>query len=114
MAADQDDSEERRIFITPTGHGNSLVFQAMPLVADMLAENVIGNSNILVITPLLSLMHDQVDFVNSKRGLSAAAFYQGQTEEFLEDIADSVYSIVYASPESMLSSQRWRKIIAGS
>eukprot|EP00794_Sanderia_malayensis_P020986 gene20986-23039_t len=101
-------------YSAPTGHGKSLVFQAMPLVADMLAENVIGTSNILVITPLLSLMHDQVDFLNSKTGLSAAAIYQGQTEEVLEDIADGVYSIVYASPESMLSSQRWRKIIAGS
>ena len=70
------------------------------VIADMLAENVVGTSNILVIRPLLSLMHDEVDYVNSKTGL--------------EDIADGVYSIVYASPESILSLQRWRKVKAGS
>ncbi len=38
-------------YIAPTGPGKFLVFQAIPLVANMLAENVVGTSYFLVITP---------------------------------------------------------------
>lgn len=101
-------------YSAPTGHGKSLIFQSIPLIADVLADNLIGTSNILVISPLLSLMHDQIKYVNTQTGLSAAGIFKGQDQSVLADIENGMYSIVYASPESVLSSSRWRHILSGS
>lgn len=101
-------------YSAPTGHGKSLVFQAIPLIADVLSDNNIGASNILVISPLTSLMHDQVEFLNKKTGVSGAAIFENQDEQILQDIEDGIYSVVYASPESMLSGARWRKMLSAS
>eukprot|EP00112_Aurelia_sp_Birch-Aquarium-sp1_P023416 Seg6977.1 transcript_id=Seg6977.1/GoldUCD/mRNA.D3Y31 product="ATP-dependent DNA helicase RecQ" protein_id=Seg6977.1/GoldUCD/D3Y31 len=101
-------------YSAPTGHGKSLIFQSIPLIADVLADNLIGTSNILVISPLLSLMHDQIKYVNTQTGLSAAGIFKGQDQSVLADIENGMYSIIYASPESVLSSSRWRHILSGS
>ena len=101
-------------YSAPTGHGKSLIFQSIPLIADVLADNLVGTSNILVISPLLSLMHDQIKYVNTETGLSATGIFKGQTESVFAVIEDGTYSIIYASPESVLPSSRWRRILSGS
>ncbi len=45
-------------FSAHTGYGKSLVFQAIPIIADFLADKVIGTSVVLVVSPLISLMKD--------------------------------------------------------
>ena len=57
-------------FSAPTGYGKSLVFQAIPIIADHLLEQAICTSSILVISPLQSLMFDQVAYLNSDRHCS--------------------------------------------
>jgi superfamily II DNA helicase RecQ len=92
-----------------TGYGKSIVFQCIPLLTDILLEQVIGTSTAIVICPLVSLMHDQVKKMNNL-GISAAAVYKDQNEDVLDDILDACYSLIFTSPESMLATKRWEKI----
>lgn len=97
-------------FSAHTGYGKSLIFQAIPIVADVLNDYVVGTSTVLVISPLLSLMKDQVNHINASFGISAAAIYDGQDEEILKNIEEGVYSLVYATPEAFLGKKRWRTL----
>jgi ATP-dependent DNA helicase RecQ len=97
-------------FCASTGYGKSIVFQSIPLFTDILLDQVIGTSTVVVVCPLTSLMLDQVSKM-SELGISAAAVFQGQDEAVLNDIEDGIYSLVFTSPESMLASKRWEKIL---
>lgn len=55
-------------------------------------------------------MLDQVGYLQSL-GINAAAIYADQDPKVLDDIDNGLYSHVYASPESMMSVQRWRKMM---
>ncbi|CAB3999542.1 mediator of RNA polymerase II transcription subunit 34-like [Paramuricea clavata] len=97
-------------FSAGTGYGKSLVFQAIPLMADLLEDQVVGTSIGITICPLVSLMLDQVAYLKSI-GLNAAAVYNGQDEEILRDVEEGLFSHIYATPESMLSVKRWQKML---
>ena len=56
----------------PTGYGKSLIFFAAPVLFDEILERPRGSSKILVISPLKTLMEDQVAYLRSL-GLSAIA-----------------------------------------
>ena len=56
----------------PTGYGKSLIFHAAPIVADELFSRPRGSGKIIVISPLRTLMEDQVAYLRSL-GLSAIA-----------------------------------------
>ncbi len=82
-------------YSAPTGHGKSVCFQAMPIIADEISGLANGTSKLLVITPLKSLMEDQVRSLTEKTAVSAAAIYQGQEDSILHDIEeDGLYSII--------------------
>ena len=58
--------------IMPTGFGKSLIFQLFPRLAK--AALTLQNSTIIVISPLISIMRDQVEQLK-KLGFSAALNY---------------------------------------
>ena len=97
-------------FSAGTGYGKSLVYQAIPLFHDLLIEQVIGTSIGIIICPLTSLMLDQVAHLQSL-GINAVAVHADQDPKVLEEVEEGIYSHVYISPESMLSHQRWRKML---
>ena len=97
-------------FCASTGYVKSIIFQSLPLFADTLLDQVIGTSTVVVICPLTALMLDQVSKMN-ELGINAAAVFQGQDETVLDDIENGIYSLVFTSPESMLASKRWDKIL---
>ena len=98
-------------FSSPTGYGKSLVFHAIPIVADFLMDKLIGTSCIVIVSPLQSLMLDQVSKLK-EIGINAAAIYADQSEEILQEIEEGyIYSIVFISPESMLGTSRWRQYL---
>ena len=72
-------------FCASTGYGKSIVFQSIPLLADILLDQVIGTSTAIVVCPLVSLMRDQVSKMN-ELGINAAAVFQGQDETILKDV----------------------------
>ena len=84
--------------LMPTGGGKSITFQVPALCSEGVC---------VVITPLISLMRDQVD--NLKRhGIRAAAIYSGLTQEeiviTLENCIFGDVKILYVSPERLSSS----------
>ena len=68
-----------------TGSGKSLIFQCIAPLLDLLQDNHIGHSTVLVISPLKSLMFDQVAYLQQKSAVSAASIYDGQSEKVLDD-----------------------------
>ena len=65
----------------PTGSGKSLIFQVFPILFDMVKRSPSrSNTIVLVISPLVSLMQDQVSFLKSK-GIRAAYIGEEQADE---------------------------------
>lgn len=93
--------------ILPTGGGKSICFQ----VPGMLTKGIT-----VVVSPLISLMNDQVDNLK-KRGINAIALHSGlgasQTEIELKNIQNQMYRFVYVSPER-LKSIRFRAVLEDS
>ncbi len=88
--------------IFPTGGGKSITFQLPALMA---AEATHGLT--VVISPLQSLMKDQVDNLN-KQGITDAVTINGllnvvERAEALDRIESGIASILYISPESLRS-----------
>ena len=98
----------------PTGYGKSLIFQMAPLVHGWMHENVSTcwkkDPIILIISPLLELMQDQVRKLTS---LNFKAAFVGAEQEpaVLRGIEEGEFTFVFISPESTLASERWRKVL---
>ena len=91
-----------------TGFGKSLIYQAMPLIFDVL-HNVSGHI-VVVISPLVNLMKDQVKKLTSL-GVSAATLSDIDDEK-ATGVEKGAFSIVYGSPEAWLKIERWRKVLS--
>lgn len=98
------------IAVLPTGGGKSLCFQ-YPSYAE--------NALVVVISPLVALMKDQVDQIRG-RGLRAGALYSGQSYQeklsIFQDMNRGGQYILYLSPERVQKPgfQKWiqeRKIL---
>ena len=96
----------------PMGFGKSLIYQLTPLVAEELSRHY-GNIRIgmvLVISPLVSLIKDQVKGLQ-RRGVKASFIGAGQEEANFKEIVNGEMNIVYSSPEAMLANDHWREMI---
>ncbi len=93
------------VALMPTGGGKSLCFQVPTMVMGGLC---------LVITPLISLMKDQVENLRC-RNIHAAAIYTGMTYEQQKVALDNCqwgpYHFLYVSPER-LESEEFRERLA--
>ena len=99
----------------PTGSGKSLIFQSFPLVVDYLRGKCPDDHSIVVVvSPLVSLMKDQVNYLVSK-GVNAAFLGEEQLDECIKDsVEKGKYQIVYGSPETFLAVTRWRKMLSNT
>ena len=90
--------------LMPTGGGKSITFQVPALARPGMC---------LVITPLIALMKDQVEALNS-RGIKAACIHSGlsheQTLVILENSVFNAYKFLYISPERLGSELFLRKL----
>lgn len=100
------------LMVAPIGSGKSLIFQIAPFVFDHLRhgerENI--SSVCIVVAPLLSLMHDQVDGLRSK-GISAVCLDAETPRETVDSIRCCEFNLVFCSPESIMKTHR--KIFRG-
>ena len=46
--------------VLPTGYGKSLCYACLPLIFDQLLQKPSGSSIVLIVSPLIALMRDQV------------------------------------------------------
>ena len=88
--------------IFPTGGGKSITFQLPALIAGETARGLT-----VVISPLQSLMKDQVDNL-AERGIADAVTINGllspiERAEAMERVESGLASILYISPESLRS-----------
>ncbi|MDX9880677.1 MAG: ATP-dependent DNA helicase RecQ [Prolixibacteraceae bacterium] len=88
--------------LMPTGGGKSITFQVYSLAREGIC---------IVITPLISLMKDQVENLNQK-GIKALAIHSGMTQQEIKIAMDSAvwgnYKFLYLSPER-LATPRFRE-----
>ena len=85
----------------PTGYGKLLIFFAATVLFHVILKRPCGSSKILVISPLKTLMEDQVAYLRSL-GLSAIALHDEQLEECLKQVEKGAFTYLFASPEKML------------
>ena len=106
----QEEKDFRDIFVTaPTGAGKSVLFQ---IPAIMAAEK--NNLVTLVISPLIGLMNDQVDNIRSMTRAAVTInsdYTPYEKEQIKEGLKDGKYSILYISPETLLSNYDIKTII---
>src|SRR5579871_6872543 len=85
------------LVVMPTGGGKSLCYQVPPELAQRTD---------IVVSPLISLMKDQVDGLR-ECGYPAAALYSGMSYETVRTIEDQMvaghYRLVFVAPERLLT-----------
>ena len=91
----------------PTGYGKSLIYQALPTAFDALRSS--SGHIVVVVSPLISLMDDQVKFLTSI-GIKALNLTSA-SEEQKANAEKGKYSLVYGSPEAWLKNERWRSML---
>ncbi len=99
------------IAVFPTGGGKSITFQVPALLA---GEN--ARALTVVISPLQSLMKDQVDNLE-KNGITSAVTINGlldpiERSKSIERVADGSACILYISPESLRSQTIYRLLLS--
>ena len=96
----------------PTGYGKSLIYQLAPFVVEEVSRKEGKNRTaiVLVISPLVSLIKDQVKNLQ-KMGIKASFIGAGQEEANFQQILKGEMNIVYSSPEAMLSNDQWRDMV---
>ncbi|MCF8260771.1 MAG: RecQ family ATP-dependent DNA helicase [Melioribacteraceae bacterium] len=90
---------ERVLAVMPTGAGKSICYQIPALLSDKIS---------VVISPLISLMQDQVEGLNIKH--ESACFINSsidyrQINENLKNLRSGKYKILYLSPEKLQSNE---------
>jgi len=90
-------SRRDSLVVLPTGGGKSLCYQVPPLIADRTD---------VVVSPLISLMKDQVDGLQAS-GYPAAALHSGMTaderREVERGLSQGAYRLVFAAPERLVT-----------
>ena len=99
---------QHTLLVMPTGSGKSLCYQ-LPATLD-------GAGMVLVVSPLIALMHDQVRAL-ARLGIPAAALHSLQTgaeqARILEGVAGGLYRLVYVAPERLRSAAFAQALGAG-
>ena len=102
------------VAVFPTGGGKSLTFQLPALMRGMSTRHLT-----LVISPLISLMKDQVDNLRDRFGITKAVAINGllsplERQEAFEMVSDGTADLLYLSPESLRSPSIFRLILSRS
>ncbi|XP_057312160.1 recQ-like DNA helicase BLM [Hydractinia symbiolongicarpus] len=94
--------------IFPTCYGKSLIYQLLPSVC--LELNIAPSPLVLVVSPLISLIQDQVSSANS---LSALGLKASKLDcDDYGDIISGNFNILIGTPESWLNNARWRQFLS--
>ena len=101
------------VFVSlPTGYGKSLCYAVLPRVFDLL-RGVANRSVVIVVSPLIALMKDQVGTFSAK-GIRAAyaSDKEDSTGNTRRDIKKGEYQLVFVSPEALFATLEWRRMLS--
>ena len=101
------------VFVSlPTGFGKSLCYILLPKVFDLL-RGVDNKSIIVVISPLIALMEDQVASIISL-GISAVHVSDRPSLDSItkHGIQHGDYQIIFLSPEALFCTMEWRRVLS--
>lgn len=102
------------VFVTlPTGYGKSAIFHILPFCVMALLSLLSLSSSadsclpfVLIISPLVSLMRDQVTKLR-RRGIQTALV----GEDSPADVRSCRFTHVFSSPEAILQGDTWRSVL---
>ena len=107
----------------PTGFGKSICYECLPFLYDFKFNrmNIQDRSTVLVVSPLISLMTNQVSSLK-KRGVSAAILRSSRGDEINPSLVAThrnlkipgMYSILFSSPEAVIGIPEWRCAVISS
>ena len=101
----------RDVFVAlPTGSGKSLCYSILPRAFDAMRPEQLHQSVAIVVSPLISLMKDQVRAM-MERNLTAAYVGGANSDEEIRNVCEGEYQLVYMSPESLLKDSTWRDML---
>ena len=66
---------------------------------------------VIVVSPLLSLIKDQTECLG-QAGISCISLSDASTQGEIDLVVGGFYSVVYATPESLLKNERWRRMLS--
>ena len=104
--------KKKDVFVSlPFGFRKSVIFQALPMVFDSFT----GESGhiVIVVSPLLSLIKDQTERLRQV-GISCVSLSDVSTQGDIDLVEGGFYSVVYATPESLLKNERWRRMLSSN
>ena len=94
----------------PTGFGKSVCFITLPIVFDLIRAPC-EPSIVVVISPLNSLMSDQVDSCTSKGLKAVCVCANDESKQCYQSVISGEYQIVYISPEYIIGRRMWRDML---
>ncbi len=102
------------VAVFPTGGGKSLTFQLPALMRGECTRHLT-----IVISPLISLMKDQVDNLRDRFGITKAVAINGllsplERQEAFEMVEDGRANLLYLSPESLRSPSIYKLLLSRS
>ena len=102
--------------MVPTGYGKSICFQTLPFLFNH-KLNRVGlpprrRSVCIVVSPLVSLMVDQVKLGVGCAILSGNSGVPKSTLASVEDILMGAYSLLFSAPEAIVCGDRWRDMLS--
>ena len=112
--------EGQDVFLwVPTGYGKSICYQMLPFLLDVKLGRTrlpsCERSVVLVVSPLVSLMVDQVSSLQ-KRGVSAGILSgnRGVDKKLVAtegDVVEGKFRLLYSAPEAIVSSIQWKQLL---
>ncbi|MCG8623522.1 MAG: DEAD/DEAH box helicase [Proteobacteria bacterium] len=109
----------RDVFVSlPTGSGKSLCYSILPKVFDRVRKT--SGSIVIVVSPLVSLMKDQVHSLETKGIKSVfvtkdtAKDSESDDSSFEQQLYEGSFQVVFFSPEALLCNDTWRELLQTS
>ena len=98
------------VAILPTSHGKSLIYQLLPPLLSKCEKAVV-----LVISPLNSLIDDQIKKINNYSEIRATALRVGECQQnVVLKNNDDICDMVFLHPETCLSSKEGLSTLSSS
>ena len=103
----------------PTGYGKSICYQVLPFLFDAKLGKIDSppteQSVVIIVSPLVSLMVDQVTSLQSQKvGAAILSGNEGVDKKLLaseSDVMAGKFRFLFTSPEAVVGLSKWKKLM---